>query len=276
VSYVNPIATAQVHDSLAFSDLGLAVSLVGRGRAGEPACQVKLVEDGGQEREVEVAYGAIEVMQLALGRSAKLTIRPRPSFNIGQGPGRGTPLTVTGGAVGVIIDARGRPIASARARRRQALVQGWISKLGGRVNAIHSHYSHVTLLATLRRERLLPLAGDVTVQPRQRVEAADMVARTFVADRHHLVDVGRKLGLPDDKTDSTLVKHDGDAVKLGEPIAVRKTALGLRKLTARSPAEGRLVAAAGNRRWWPPSLSRLSCGPASPARWSRSCSRAGW
>ena len=107
--------------------------------------------------------------------------------------------------------------------------------------------SHVTLLATLRRERLLPLAGDVTVQPRQRVEAADVVARTFVADRHHLVDVARKLGLADDKTDSTMVKQDGDAVKVGEPIAVRKTALGLRKLTARSPADGRLVAAAGGK-----------------------------
>jgi hypothetical protein len=107
--------------------------------------------------------------------------------------------------------------------------------------------SHVTLLATLRRERLLPLAGDVTVQPRQRVEAADVVARTFVADRHYLVDVARKLGLPDDKTDNTMVKQDGDPVKVGEPIAVRKTALGLRKRTARSPADGRLVAAAGGK-----------------------------
>ncbi|MCC7358619.1 MAG: hypothetical protein IT317_04030 [Anaerolineales bacterium] len=107
--------------------------------------------------------------------------------------------------------------------------------------------SHVTLLATLRRERLLPLAGDVIAQARQRVEAADVVAHTFVADRHHLVDVGRKLGLPDDQADSALVKQDGDLVKQGEPIAVRKTALGLRKLTARSPADGRLVAAAGGK-----------------------------
>jgi hypothetical protein len=74
-----------------------------------------------------------------------------------------------------------------------------------------------------------------------------VVARTFVADRHYLVDVGRKLGLPDDKADSALVKQDGDPVKAGEPIAVRKTALGLRRLAARSPAEGRLVAAAGGK-----------------------------
>jgi hypothetical protein len=94
---------------------------------------------------------------------------------------------------------------------------------------------------------MLPLAGDVTVQPRQRVEAADVVARTFVADRHYLVDVSRKLGLTDDKADSALVKKDGDPVKAGEPIAVRKTALGLRRLAARAPADGKLVAAAGGK-----------------------------
>jgi hypothetical protein len=107
--------------------------------------------------------------------------------------------------------------------------------------------THVTLLATLRRERLLPLAGEVVVHQRERVEASDVVARTFVADRHYLVDVGRRLGLPDDKADEALVKKDGDPVKAGEPIAVRKTALGLRRLAARSPADGRLVAAAGGK-----------------------------
>jgi len=107
--------------------------------------------------------------------------------------------------------------------------------------------SHVTLFATLRRERLLPLAGSVVVNDHERVEASDVVARTFVADRHYLVDVGRKLGLPDDQADSALVKQDGDLVKAGEPIAVRKTALGLRRLAARSPADGRLVAAAGGK-----------------------------
>lgn len=107
--------------------------------------------------------------------------------------------------------------------------------------------SHVTLLATLRRERLLPLAGTVVVQARQRVEPTDVVAHALLAERHHLVDVARALGLPDDKADSALVKHDGDAVKAGEPIAVRKTGLGLMRRAARSPVEGRLVVAAGGK-----------------------------
>ena len=128
VAYVNPLATAQIHDSLAFTDLGVAVAVVGRARAGEPACSVKLVEEGGAEREVDVMYGSLEVLPLPLGRTAKLTVRPRAGFNLGQN----RTVTVTGGAVGVIIDARGRPIAFPRApEQRMALVQTWINKLGG-------------------------------------------------------------------------------------------------------------------------------------------------
>jgi hypothetical protein len=107
--------------------------------------------------------------------------------------------------------------------------------------------AHITLLATLRRERRLPLAGDVIVQARQRVESNDVVARTLVADRHRLVDVARRLGLTAAKADSALLKKDGDSVKAGEPIAARRNALGLGKRTARSPVDGRLVVAAGGK-----------------------------
>lgn len=107
--------------------------------------------------------------------------------------------------------------------------------------------SHVTLLATLRRERLLPLAGEVIVEARQRLEASDVVARTYLAEHHKLVDIGRKLGLPPEKADSAMLKEDGDPVKAGEAIARRKMLLGLLPRTARSPVEGRLVAAAGGK-----------------------------
>ncbi len=107
--------------------------------------------------------------------------------------------------------------------------------------------AHVTLLATLRRERLLPLAGTVVVQAKQRVQPSDVVAQAQLADGHRLVDVARALGVPDDQADSALVKHGGDAVKAGEPIAVRKTGLGLVRRAARSPVDGRLVVAAGGK-----------------------------
>ncbi len=107
--------------------------------------------------------------------------------------------------------------------------------------------SHVTLLATLRRQRLLPLAGEVIVEQRQRVEATAVVARTYVAERHRLVDLARDLRLPAEKADAALLKKDGDMVRAGEPLATRKVLLGLFTRAARSPVDGRLVAAAGGK-----------------------------
>jgi hypothetical protein len=98
--------------------------------------------------------------------------------------------------------------------------------------------THVTLLATLRRERRLPAAGEVRVQMRQRVEATDEVAHALVASHHRLVDVARGLSLPPDKAPAHMLKQEGEPVKSGEPIARRKTALGLGSRTLKSPVDG--------------------------------------
>ena len=129
---VNPLLVAQVQDSMAFLDLGIAVALIGRARLGDPACSVKLVEEGGAENQLDVAFGTLAVLALAPDHTAKLTIRPRPGFNAGFGAGRGRTITIKGGVLGVIIDARGRPIALPRlADKRQELVKQWTWKMGG-------------------------------------------------------------------------------------------------------------------------------------------------
>jgi hypothetical protein len=129
---VSPLLVAQVHDSAALLDLGTAVSLIGRARLGDPACSVKLNEEGGAETSLEVPFGTLALLPLAAGRSAKLSLRPRPGFNAGFGMGRSRTLTLTGGVLGIIIDARGRPIALPRPPdKRQELVKQWTWKMGG-------------------------------------------------------------------------------------------------------------------------------------------------
>lgn len=103
--------------------------------------------------------------------------------------------------------------------------------------------THVTLLATVQRERLLPMPGEVTVTERQRVESADIVARAYVADSHSLINVAEELGVPDDKIDQYMVKDNGQAVKKGELLAVRKTALGIGTKRLPSPVDGELIVA---------------------------------
>jgi hypothetical protein len=103
--------------------------------------------------------------------------------------------------------------------------------------------THVTLLATLRRDRLLPIPGEVLVQPNQRVEAADTVAHAFIAEEHRLLDVARALDVPKEAMAAFMLKRNGDPVKKGEPIAMRKTALGLGRKTVYAPVDGFLVVA---------------------------------
>ena len=103
--------------------------------------------------------------------------------------------------------------------------------------------THVTLLATLRRQRLLPVAGDVVVNLNQRVEASDIIARALVPKEHRLLDVARGLGRPKEKADAHLVRKDGDPLKKGEPIALRKGFLGLGKRSVLSPVDGFLLVA---------------------------------
>jgi hypothetical protein len=138
----SPLAVAQVYDSLAFVELGTAASLSGpAGRGAEVACEVRLLPEGaaegkptgGGEQRVEVRAGTLAVLPLPLGQTAQLTLRPRPGWNAGFGAGRGRSVTVQGGALGVIVDARGRPINLPRPadKRREALAQ-WIEQAGGR------------------------------------------------------------------------------------------------------------------------------------------------
>ncbi|MBL8055563.1 MAG: glutamate mutase L, partial [Anaerolineales bacterium] len=132
-AYANPLAAVQVLESDALLRLGVVVSLLGAARPDEVVCTAKLTTADGQETSVTVKAGTLEVLPLPLGQAGKLTLKPRSGVDLGFGPGRGQTLELdNGGAVGVIIDARGRPIAFPReAARRAELVQQWIWKLSG-------------------------------------------------------------------------------------------------------------------------------------------------
>ncbi len=107
--------------------------------------------------------------------------------------------------------------------------------------------THITLLATLRRDRLLPTAGEVMAQVGQRVEATETVAVAYVPEEHRILDLAKHLEVPKNQTSKFMVKQDGDMVKKGELIAVRKTMMGLIVLPVASPVDGLLVASGDGR-----------------------------
>jgi hypothetical protein len=110
-------------------NLGLCVAPIGTGREGDTAIRVEVVYADRSPVTVEVPFGAIEVVPLAAGERASLKLWPEREFDIGLGRGAAaTPRAdIEGGAVGIVIDARGRPLALPEApAKRQAKLLQWL------------------------------------------------------------------------------------------------------------------------------------------------------
>lgn len=127
-----PLSATQAIENNGLLTLGTAIVPVGRARLGETILGVKISYEGGGDLEVEVAAGTLEVLPLSLGQKAALRLAPRRGINIGYGPGRGVKLPdVNGGMVGLIIDARGRPLSlPSNAKKRCQRIQQWLWDVG--------------------------------------------------------------------------------------------------------------------------------------------------
>ena len=98
----------------------------------------------------------------------------------------------------------------------------------------------VARFTVLRRERKLPLAGDVLVKVGQKVEAETVVARTELPGNVQTVNAANILGvLPEDVPDC-LVKPIGSALKKGEAFAESKSFFGLFKSKCAAPVDSTL------------------------------------
>lgn len=90
----------------------------------------------------------------------------------------------------------------------------------------------------VRKERRLPIKGEVVVSKGDRVTSDTVVAQTYLPGNVQLVNVASKLGLPPEDLPSVMQKKDGDSIEKGEPLAVTQGFFGLFKSKVPSPCEG--------------------------------------
>ena len=101
------------------------------GKPGSPALTVRLTRQSGTTEAFDVPAGEIRLVPLPVGETADVTVEPARGLDCGGGPGRPITGTVQGGVVGLIIDARGRPVRfAADPAERKAQVAGWQKALG--------------------------------------------------------------------------------------------------------------------------------------------------
>lgn len=93
----------------------------------------------------------------------------------------------------------------------------------------------------LRRARLLPIDGEVLVQPGQRLAPDDIVAETVMRGSVVPVNVAGSLGINPDEVPAALLKPIGAPVSEGEVLAATKGVFGLFRAECRSPAAGTVL-----------------------------------
>jgi len=128
---INPMLAVQLIDSDAFLNLGTVIAPITDVKNGTPVIRVRMTREDGQEEVFDVVKGMLEAVPVAYGSKIKLTIQPLHRAHIGMGaPGRGGSLTVNGGVLGIIFDARGRPLKPVKEiGKRRELYHRWLASL---------------------------------------------------------------------------------------------------------------------------------------------------
>jgi hypothetical protein len=133
VAAINPDAAAQVVESDALVTWGTAFVPTISSRAGEGvALQLRVLQAHGGQFQAEVKTGSLELIPLPLDEKAQIEVRPARGVDLGV-PLKGGVFKreVQGGAVGLIIDARGRPVPRLdNLERQRERVQEWMWEVG--------------------------------------------------------------------------------------------------------------------------------------------------
>lgn len=103
--------------------LGTCIGVGGKGKDGEAAVQVTVVDGPEAGRSFMVHVGSIDVLPVGPGDTVTLELQPQGRFNVGLQAGEAARAdSVAGGTVGVIFDARLRPL-SMPATRAEAITR---------------------------------------------------------------------------------------------------------------------------------------------------------
>ena len=93
---------------------------------------------------------------------------------------------------------------------------------------------------TIVIKRLLPIPGEIVVEPGQAVEPDDVVAEAHLPGESAIIHLSHALNLTGPEAKPYLLKEEGDLVEVGEIIAERKSRLPFLSRICRSPVQGKI------------------------------------
>ncbi|MDP6924096.1 MAG: glutamate mutase L [Candidatus Scalindua sp.] len=110
LSTINEKAATEVFEKDCLIYLGPCISLTNSGKYGSQCLDCVITYPDGKKQEESLLFGEIKVFALREGEKAEVEVTPARQFDLGEGKGQKITEEVTGGVVGLVIDARGRPL----------------------------------------------------------------------------------------------------------------------------------------------------------------------
>jgi hypothetical protein len=116
-----------------FESLGTVITAVADVPEEQSILNVGVKIEGGKDYDVEIGQGTLRRLVIPAGVTAELTLDPSRETDVGFGDrGVGGRLKVPGGSMGVVIDARGRPLRLPDDdHKRVEMLKHWLMILGG-------------------------------------------------------------------------------------------------------------------------------------------------
>jgi hypothetical protein len=132
LSTVNEKAATDVfvHDCLVY--LGTCIAPIGQGRDGEKCAEYQVAFEGSRQPESgTLTFGELRLIVLGDNERAQVTMKPAKQVDLGEGKGVSVTREARGGAVGLMLDGRGRPLQlPVDARARVAALTKWHEAVG--------------------------------------------------------------------------------------------------------------------------------------------------
>ena len=130
MSTVHPAAALEIFEKDCLVRIGTCIAARGTVAERTDAFKLRASMPDGSLVERSLKFGEMDRIMLEEGKTASIEIEPAKELDVGGGPGGKLTTEVEGGVVGVILDARGRPLTMPQddRERRRRLLQ-WFSVL---------------------------------------------------------------------------------------------------------------------------------------------------